>query len=195
MSTPDEAEAAVRSYLLMLEDPTSLIDTGVIAGLEAAVAAAKDPIVKLKAYADLDRARLPDRAAYEQAFIRSAKTWAAHNDIPVSSFQQLGVSDQILHAAGLLGPRRRARRGEARRSVGTGVSKDTIKAYVGTLTGTFKLADVAEGAGGSPMTLRKAIEELISEGTLDKLGTSTTHSGRGRAPILYANRTAKTTKR
>ena len=45
------------------------------------------------------------------------------------------------------------------------------------------------------MTLRKAIEELISEGTLEKLGTSTTHVGRGRAPIIYANRTSKKAKR
>lgn len=197
MSNLAEAEVAVRSYLLMLEDPASLIDAAHIATLEAALGSATDPIDKLKALAELDRARVPDREAYEQAFIRHAKTWATENDIPVSSFQQLDVSDQMLQAAGLLAPRRAARgqRGDVRRGAGTAVSKETIKAHVNTLTAQFTLADVAERAGGSPMTLRKAIEELISAGTLEKLGTSTTHVGRGRAPIIYANRTAKKTKR
>lgn len=198
MSNLEEAEVAVRSYLYMLEDPTSLIDAGRIAALEAAVVSATDPLEKLKSLADLDRARVPDRDAYEQAFIRYAKVWATQFDVPASSFQQLGVSDQTLQAAGLLAGSRRSgrpRRDDSRKSTTPAVSKHTIKAHVNTLTGQFTLADVADRVGGSPMTLRKAIEELISEGSLQKLGVSTEHVGRGRAPIIYANRTAKKTKR
>ncbi|MCU1392652.1 MAG: hypothetical protein JWM34_1080 [Ilumatobacteraceae bacterium] len=193
MSDVLDAEVAVRSYLFMLEDPALLVDPARVAKLEAAVVAAKDPIAKLKAIAELDRAREPDRLAFEQGFIRHAKSWAVENNIPVSSFRQLGVSDETLSAAGLLPSARKGARGRTRRPSGTStaVSKDGIKSHLPSLQETFTLADLASVAGGSPMTLRKAVEELLAEGRIEKLGLSPDHSGRGRAPILYGKRSAK----
>ncbi|MCU1392656.1 MAG: hypothetical protein JWM34_1084 [Ilumatobacteraceae bacterium] len=191
MSDLSDPEVAVRSYLLFLEDPSKLFDPATQANLEAAVARASEPIERLKAISELKESRMRDRGTYEDAFIRCAKAWAAHNNVPASSFQEIGVSDDVLRAAGLLRPGRGRR---TLRSVSgvdvraASVSKVVIKSYAAKWSGTFTQSDLAERAGGSPMTLRKAIHELITEGILENRGPSTTHLGPGRAPITYAVR-------
>ncbi len=46
-------EAAVRLYLMYLEDPAKLVDAAKVRAAEEAVAKAKDPLDRLKALADL----------------------------------------------------------------------------------------------------------------------------------------------
>jgi hypothetical protein len=53
-------------------------------------------------------------------------------------------------------------------------------------TGTFLLADVMAGVGGSQATVRKAIDELIDAGAVTKLGPVPGYTGRGRAPTQYS---------
>ena len=53
MNDVPTAEVAVRQYLLWITAPDSLRDEGRIAELEATVAAATDPIEKLKALSAL----------------------------------------------------------------------------------------------------------------------------------------------
>ncbi len=43
-----------------------------------------------------------------------------------------------------------------------------------------------ERAGGSPATVRKAVEDLVESGRVEKLGPAVGHTGRGRAPTQYA---------
>jgi Bacterial regulatory proteins, gntR family len=185
-----DPEAAVRSYLVALDDPTKLVDESKIADLEAAVRSAADPIDKLKALAELERVRNVNVATYQLAFIQHAKQWAAEHNIPGSTFQTFGVDDDTLRAAGLLSRSQKASASPRRSRSANGtrsnsVSADQIKAHVATRTGVFTLVDLATSIGGSPMTLRKAIGELVAEGVVEKLGTDPSHSGRGRAPIVY----------
>jgi hypothetical protein len=188
---PVDAESAVRSYLLALEDPAKLVDQSQIADLEATAKSASDPIDKLRALAKLDEARNVNIASYQLAFIQHAKQWASDNDIPGSTFRSLGVDDSTLRAAGLLArsPKATATGGQRTRSStaprSSSVSANTIKAHVAKKSGSFTLADIGDEVGGSPMTLRKAIAEMVADGSVAKLGTDPSHSGRGRAPIVY----------
>ena len=61
-----------------------------------------------------------------------------------------------------------------------------VKAATLRLPKQFTLAQVAEEAGGgSPQTVRKAVDELIKAGKARSLGPKPDHHGRGRAPTLY----------
>lgn len=189
MPDPLDPETAVRSYLVALGDPAKLVDKSHIAELETAAKSASDPIDKLRALAKLDEARNVNIASYQLAFIQHAKQWASDNDIPGSTFKSLGVDDSTLRAAGLMA--RASKSGGVQRSRGSNaprsssVSAQKIKAHVASKSGKFTLADIADEVGGSPMTLRKAIAELVADGSVAKLGTDPTHTGRGRAPIVY----------
>jgi hypothetical protein len=157
---------------------------------EAAVEKAKDPLERLHALADLEHARQADGDQLRTDFIAYAKTYADEQSIPVSAFLEMGVPADVLSEAGfgVGGPRRR------RRSTGGSTSTprvarvplDQIKAAVSRMSKPFTLSDLAhEAGGGSPATLRKAVDELIAEGKVTKAGPMEGYSGRGRAPTVY----------
>ncbi|HRW37749.1 MAG: hypothetical protein KDB04_18695 [Acidimicrobiales bacterium] len=184
----NEAEAAVRRYLAYLDDPSSVVDQDLVRAAEEAFEAASDPLAKLHAAADLERARAADPSGIEDEFVRHAKAYSAAEDIPAEAFAAVGVPGDVLERAGLAGARPR-RSGGRRSSSGPRapqVPVSQIKAAVSQLPKRFTLAQVAERAGGgSPATVRKAVEELIIEGRVTSLGPKPDHSGPGRAPTLY----------
>lgn len=182
-----QAEAAVRAYLRYLNEPDSLIDRGALAKLEKAVNAAKDPIERLHAVAALRRASSADPSEVEDAFVEAAPAYAAEADLDRADFAALGVPDAILQRAfggGRRGGRRSTRgAGRARRSTGGargGV--DAVKRAVLAMAGEFKLAELTVA---SPITVRKAVDELIEAGQVERLGPDPHHASRGRAPIVY----------
>lgn len=185
---PPSPEDAVRRYLLWLEDPTSIIDADAVSRAEAAVAAAPDPLARLHALADLEHAQASDAEGVTADFVAHAKDYAEAQSIPSGAFEALGVPAEVLRQAGLTGGR--GRRG-SRSSGGGGqrapkVSIDELKAAVRRLPKQFTLADVArEAGGGSPQTVRKAVDEMIEAGQARNLGPKPDHDGRGRAPTLY----------
>ena len=185
MST--EAEAAVRRYLAWLEDPSSAVDPQLVAAAEAAFASASDPIAKLHAAADLERARSVDAGAIEADFVAHAKAYAQEQDIPAAAFAALGVSADLLVRAGIAVASGRGRRAPAvARARAPQVPVSQIKAVVSQLPKRFTLAQLADRAGGgSPATVRKAVDELIIEGRVTSLGPVPDHKGPGRAPTQY----------
>ena len=185
-----EAEAAVRRYLAYLDDPSSAVDQQAVVAAEAAFAAATDPLERLHAAADLEAARSADAGAIEDDFVRHARAYGEAEGIPASAFAAVGVPAEVLERAGLSLPAAgRSARGGARRASGPRspqVPVSQIKAAVSQLPKRFTLAQLAERAGGgSPATVRKAVEELIGEGRVSSLGPATDHKGPGRAPTLY----------
>jgi hypothetical protein len=70
-------------------------------------------------------------------------------------------------------------------SYASAVSAPQIAEHIKSLTEPFVLTDIADRIGGSPMTIRKAVDQLISEGIVVRLGPVPDHNGRGRAPIRY----------
>lgn len=190
MASPSP-EDAVRRYLLWLEEPESIIDDDAVAKAEAAVADAADPLARLHALADLEHARAADAEGVTADFVAHAKAYAEAQSIPLAAWEALGVPTEVLRQAGLTGGR--GRRGVGRPSGGGGagqrapkVAIEELKAAARRLPKQFTLADVArEAGGGSPQTVRKAVDEMIAAGQARNLGPKPDHHGRGRAPTLY----------
>jgi hypothetical protein len=186
-SNPEEA---VRRYLLHLEDPSKLVDEDKVAAAQAAVEQATDPLARLKALADLEHARQPDTSDVERDFVAQAKAYADSESIPVSAFREMGVPTEVLARAGFAVRATRRATGTtatgAPRQRAPRVSLDTIKAAAVRLPKQFTLNDLAEKAGGgSQGTLRKALDDLVAEGKVRRLGPVPNYRGRGRAPIQY----------
>ena len=184
---------AVRKYLQFLQDPASLVDPAEVARLSELVTSATDPLARLRAVTDLQRIQHSDGAAFRMAFITHAKGWAEQNDIPVESFAELGVDTATLREAGFDVKHVQSTRGRGAKSKRSGskssnrppVSADEIKTVIVGRKGKFTLADVAQTAGGSPMTVRKAVEELIRDGAIERIGPTPNWKRQGRAPILF----------
>lgn len=182
------AEGAVRQYLLFLEDPGQLRDEKEIQRKTQAVLDATDPVDKLKALAELERAANIDEDPLRKAFVEHAKVWADELFIPLSAFRELKVPDEVLREAGFSvstkGRGRGAGAGERQRA--KAVPIEDIKAWILDQKGTFVLADVMSSVGGSPATVRKAVDELVESGQVEKLGPVPDYTGRGRAPVQYS---------
>lgn len=196
MSDADAAaESVIRRYLAWLDDPASAVDHDAVARADAAFAAASDPIDRLHAAAARERARAADASAITAAFVRAAHSYADAEGIPVEAFRVLGVPDDVLADAGFAVPASRGRRGPAAggarqgRPAGTRapqISVAQIKAVAEQMPKQFTLAQLAETAGGgSPVTVRKAVDELIAEARAAKIGPDANHTGPGRAPTIY----------
>lgn len=195
MPTTDkiDPEGAVRLYLVYLEDPNKLRDETEIQKKTQAVLDAKDPIDKLKALSELERVAKVDEAPLRADFVAQAKAWAEAEGIPVSAFRELQVPDDALREAGFDVPVTggRGRRGRAAADGSTrqrakAVPVDEIKAHAIELKGKFLLADIMSGIGGSPATVRKAVDVLVEAGQVERLGPVPDYQGRGRAPIQYS---------
>jgi len=190
--TPDTAEPedAVRRYLQFLDDPSQLVDKARVDALREEVASADDPIAKLKGLAELDRAERADGERLKLSFIVHAKSWADANDVPVDAFRRLGVPDDVLEAAGFGGGSRHRRSSVTRPASSASrprtVGRDAIQAHVLERTEPFTLTDVVGALGASPMTVRNAVEDLVGDGRLRKLGPDPSRVSRGRAPVVYA---------
>lgn len=186
MSETDPAEAAVRAYLLFLRDPSQLVDVAEATRLEEAASNATDPIAKLRTLAALSNVRQPDELRLKQDFIQHARTWAEANRIPVALFREVGVSTAVLRSAGMTGSRTEAVSRTETPHVKS-VSAKTIRQHISQMkSNTFTLADIGNSVGGSPMTIRKAVEGLVEEGSVRRIGTKSDWTGPGRAPIEFA---------
>ena len=191
MSDSLSPEAAIRRYLAWVDDPGSAVDPAAVARAEADFATATDPIDRLHAAAARERARMADVDAILSGFVRSARVYAEAEGIPVEAFRSLGVPDDVLRSAGFTVGARGRREGSAIKRNGPGprvpqVSVREIKAAAAQMPKQFTLAQLGERAGGgSPVTLRKAVDELIAGGRAAKLGPDESHRGPGRAPTMY----------
>jgi hypothetical protein len=190
-SNDSDVESAVRQYLLFLQDPAQLRDDDAIQHWTQAVDDATDPIDKLKAIAELERVSSIDEAPLRDGFVTHAKAWATELSIPLTAFRDLRVPDDVLRAAGFDVPtgkgRGRAAAGAGGRQRAKAVPVEDIKAFITSQSGTFTLADVMSGVGGSQATVRKALDELITGGQVAKLGPVPGYKGRGRAPLQYSH--------
>jgi hypothetical protein len=184
-------EGLIRNYLLWLEGPEKLLDQAEIEKAQQAVDHALDPIDKLKAHAELKRVKEIDDDAVKAGFVTHAKAWAEDQGIPIGAFKELNVPDDVLREAGFDVPAKRRQRRDPANASGEGqqrakaVPVEEIKAYILQQEDPFLLADLMSGIGGSPATVRKAVDELIKTEQVEKLGPVPEWHGAGRAPIHY----------
>jgi hypothetical protein len=193
MNDDDAAETAIRRYLQWLDDPTSIVDVAAIEAAEVAARRTTDVLEKLKALSLVERLRSGDEAAVKKAFVRHARAWGAANEISPTAWIRLGVPPEVLRQAGITGNRAAAQpssrpaagAGAATRVHAPAVTAKEIAEHVKSLSEPFVLTDIAERVGGSPMTIRKAVDQLIADGAVVRMGPVPDHDGRGRAPIRY----------
>jgi hypothetical protein len=193
----DDAEGAVRLYLMWLENPDQLVDGDRISQLEREYGKAKDPLERLRLLGKLDKARQADITQLEADFVAAARPWAARNGVPAAAFRELGVSEEVLAAARIDGVASRGRgrgrgAGSRRREPGAipgrrakAVSSDTLRTWMLERSAPFTVAQVTSAVGGSPMTVKKTVDELVAAGRVEHLGPVTDWTGRGRAPNAY----------
>lgn len=182
MAKASATDQAVRDYLLYLDDPEQLVDRELVAILERRMAEAQDPLERLVAIAEYERARHPAEDVYRAAFIEHAKQWANQHQVPPHAFRQLGVSDEVLEAAGL--QRMTTEPSSTKSKKTTGVEE--LESALERMPSTFRARDLTDAAGGgSPMTVRKALSRLTDAGRIQRLGPDPEWSEKGRAPILY----------
>lgn len=196
MATGD-GENAVRTYLLYLEDPATVVDRAAVKQVEAAIRTAKDPIEKLHLITELRRVSEGSEEEIRQAFCAHAKEWAEKNNVDASSFVELGVDAATMRAAGFTVKTSTA---AARAKAGRQPTNQTRRVRVGDVKamivarrpGEFTLAEVAGSSGGSAMTVRRAVEQLIDAGQVERLGPARDWVQQGRAPIIFRRASALT---
>lgn len=188
MTSAPDPDTAVRNYLLFLEDPSQLIDKDEVARLEAASKSTSDPLERLKNVNRLHQIREGGGDSYREAFCTHAKGWAEANDIQPASFLAMGVDESTLRAAGFsvrsTGAQQTSRRSRQPQRHGQ-VRVEAVKDAVARQSGQFTLADLAAASGASPMTIRKAVDQMISAGEVERLGPTPNWSHPGRAPIQF----------
>jgi hypothetical protein len=189
---PNDDERAVRRYLAFVEDPSTARDEIRVADLEAKIAAADDPIEKIHLASDLHRARLVDGENLRRDFIAVARRWADAQGIVPEAFRTLGVPDADLKAAGFDVGRTGRRRSEVgtvptspSRTRAPRATTDDIRAAARSFDQPFTIADLRDRAGGSPGTVRKALDEMVSEGLVTALGSTPGWTGPGRPPHRF----------
>lgn len=178
------AEKAVRDYLVALHHPENLRDETRINELSQRLEQTDDPLERLQLRAELAQAQAPDTDALEGNFVAHAKSWADEHGISAKAFEQEGVPRDVLRRAGLDGGRR-AR--TARRSTQTRrprVSREDVDKAIPPRK-QFTIADVAASSGASTATVRKVVNEMVTAGQLEEVGTAEGHTGPGRAPTVY----------
>jgi hypothetical protein len=188
------AEDAIRQYLTYLDDPNLLVDDEEVTRLETEVRSASNPLEKLKALAALERVRNVDGERYRKEFVRVAREWAEREGVPASAFRQLGVPDDTLRDAGIDagGGRRRGANAGRRRSASSGrtrarpVSTQEIQVWVLDRDKPFTTSDIARGAGGRPISIKKVLYEIVASGKVNKMGPVKDWPNRGRVPMQYA---------
>ena len=185
------SENAVRKYLGYLADPTSIVDQAKIDSLSAAVNKATDPIEKLKLISELGTARMIDASAVRGDFIVHAAEWAKANSVTADAFQQMGVSNDVLSAAGLLAKKGRgkAKGASGSRAGGTrapGVRSGGIRAAIVAKSAPFTISGISKSTGATVATVTKVVNAMIEEGGLKNLGQAAKTGARGRAPVQFS---------
>lgn len=190
--TVDAGELAVRKYLEFVEDPSTARDTQAIADAQAELAKSTDVIERLRLTTKVERLELADGEALRRDFVKHARLWAAGNRVSVSAFKQLGVNDIVLAEAGFDLGRRPVKAGKGAKTSrpdgqarAASVSSASIRQWMMTRQGSFSMAEAMTGAGGSLMTVKKVVSELVASNQIRSLGHIASPGTRGRAPERF----------
>ncbi len=194
--TANTIEDGIRNYLESLgSSGKPRVDREAVKSLKAQIRNETDQLNKLKlivALQEEEQGRAPDRSGLRAVFIAEAKAWADAEGITPEAFQELGVPDDDLTAAGFTVTARssRSRRRSASSSSGgtraPRLALDQVKAAAADLGPQWKLSDLAEAIERDTATARNYLNKLVEDGSVTLIGDDPTHDGRGRAPKLYS---------
>lgn len=177
----NSAEAAVRTYLTALRDPSSLRDEAGLATLQERLDNSGDELERLQLRQQILDLESPAVERYEADFITHAKAWADEHGITAQAFEAQGVPGNVLRKAGLAGGGR-GRRGR-RSGTRTRVTVDQVRTAIPR--GVFTIKTLQEASGASPAVVRKVVAEELEAGRIKEQGPDPDHRGPGRSPTLY----------
>lgn len=190
----ETAEAAVRSYLDAVRDPSSLRDDDAIEKLRSQLDEAGDAVERVRLRQQLMDAEQPSVERHEEAFVTHARAWADEHGVTAKAFADEGVAPEVLRRAGFDVPGGRGRgrgaagRAQAGRPRRTRVSAEEVRSAIGQAAGsegTFTIKQLQEVSGASPAVVRRVVAEEEQAGRVANTGTDPDHRGPGRAPVLY----------
>ncbi|MBK5222078.1 MAG: hypothetical protein JJE52_04220 [Acidimicrobiia bacterium] len=189
----DADEDAVRRYLTWIDDPSSLRDEDHITELQSRIDAARDPIDKIHLASELHWAKKVDGTHLRRDFLAVARRWAEANRIVPEAFMEMGVPTEDLRQAGFAvdtRPRRKSETGTVAPSTPRAerVGVERIREGAMSFDAAFTIADLRDRVGGSPGTVRKALEAMVAEGRVENLGPDANWPGPGRPPNRYVRR-------
>jgi hypothetical protein len=188
----DVGELAVRKYLEFVRDPATARDDAAISSTQAELQRTTDVLDRVRLLSKLERLEQADGEALRQGFVKHARLWSAVNHATVAAFRGLGVNDIVLAEAGFdlgrgkrAGGKSKAASGGIRRPRAESVSSASIRQWALSQPGSFTMAEVMAGAGGSLMTVKKVTSEMVSAHELRSLGQIANPGVRGRAPERF----------
>lgn len=181
------AEEAVRRYLQFLQDPSSLVDAGLVDALEAKLAGEQDVLARLRVLSAIEIAGTVDADALLADFVRLAGRFAREENVPASAFLRMGVPRDALVSAGILsGPVRRSERpASPPRAPRHRIDRADVERSLRAFTAPFTVKDAVAATGANQLTVRKTLDALLAEGVIVDGGPDETHSGPGRSPRRY----------
>jgi hypothetical protein len=188
----DASELAVRKYLEFVRDPATARDDAAISAAQAELQRTTDVLDRVRILSSIERLEKADGEALRQGFVKHARLWSAVNHATVAAFRSIGVNDIVLAEAGFdlgrgkrAGGKSKSAPGAARRPRAESVSSASIRQWALSQHGSFTMAEVMAGAGGSLMTVKKVMSEMVSAHELRSLGQVANPGVRGRAPERF----------
>ncbi len=180
MTVEVNCEEKVRRYLQWLADPKSLVDYAEVDRLQGEFDQSTDVMERLRLAEALERAENPSIDAARAGFVECAKKLSKDNGLSTAAFLRIGVPEADLKQAGFQidnNHKKRLDGGKKRLTV------NEVASLVPDGNFTAKMLQMRSGA--SPMTVRRAIEQLLDQNMLVSTGTDPEHNSRGRAPLQY----------
>lgn len=168
--TVDSAvEEAVRSYLLMLDDPSWLVAVPEYERLQQEHKQADDPLERVKLHAQLRGLERSLTERCEAAFVACAKEWADAHGVTAGAFRAEGVPAEVLRRSGFALPKEQARRAQPARRTRASPSARDIRAAMPP--GRFTVDDVQQRSQASRGAIRRVIRVMLQRGELEEVGS------------------------
>lgn len=184
--TVDSAvEEAVRSYLLMLDDPSWLVAVPEYERLQQEHKQTDDPLERVKLHAQLRGLERSLTERCEAGFVACAKEWADAHGVTAGAFRAEGVPAEVLRRAGFAPPEERARRAQPSNRTRTSASASAKDIRAAMPPGRFTVDDVQQRSHAPRGAVRRVIRVMLQRGELEEVGST---EGPARAGVYRLTR-------
>ncbi len=175
VTTDEMRDEAIRNYLIFLDNPEDLRDAEAISAKQQELASATDPLNRLHLHDELVSLRDLPETRFQAPFIANALEYAEHHGVSVAGFESLGVSRSVLREAGF-----------DVQHPNKGISVLTVIEMVLEKDWTEFTKPAAQIlTGSSPVTITKAINEMMKADQITLTDRTTTGTGRGARAKVY----------
>lgn len=181
-----KAQESIREYLNSLGSTGKpQIDREAIKHLKAQIKDASDPIEKAKLYEALiseEQGHQPDTSGLRAVFLAEGLKWAESEGLSGEALARVGVPTDDLKEAGF----NVSTKPKAAKVSRPRLSLDDVAKAAKKLPATWSTKNLQEALGTTPATAKKHVTALMEAGQVVEAGKDKSHSGKGRAAMLYS---------